>query len=134
MEVTAIYDWEGHLSTYQWDNMSVPIAEGNSHYQIIKDAIANNTCTVNEPIIEEVTAAYNRKGILSGYKWNHIFVPVPIDENKPFYRMVKKAIEDGSCIIKEPTPEEADKPISKIETVIFCIFFDQPWPHIKSPY
>jgi len=133
MEVKAIYDWDGNLSTYQWDNAFVPIAEGNRDYRRIKDAIANGTCIVNEPTIEEVTAVYNRKGVLSGYKCNRIFVPVPIDESKPFYRMVKKAIEDGSCIIKEPAPKEADKLLLKIETIIFCIFFDQPWPHIKSP-
>lgn len=134
MEVTATYDWEGNLSGYQWDNMSVPIAEDNKDYQMIKEAIANDTCIVNEPTIEEVTAAYNRKGVLSGYKWNHIFVPVPTDESKPFYRMVKKAIEDNSCIIKDPAPEQADKPISNVKTIIFCIFFNQPWPHVKSPY
>jgi hypothetical protein len=106
MEVTALYDWQGNLSTYEWDNMSVPIAEGNRHYQIIKDAIANGTCIVNEPTIEEVTAAYNRKGVLSGYKWNHIFVPVPIDESKPFYRMVKRAIGNGSCITNSRYAEE----------------------------
>lgn len=134
MEVTAIYDWEGNLSTYQWDNMSVPIAEGNRHYRMIKDAIADGTCIINEPLIEEVTAAYDRKGNLSGYRWNHIFIPVPIDESRQFYRMVKRAIEDGSCIIKEPDPIQADKPVLKVETLIFCIFFDRPWPHLKSSY
>lgn len=116
MEITAVYDWTGNLSSYQWDNMFVPIAEGNGHYQKIKEAIASGGCIINEPTITEVTATYNRKGVLSGYKWNHIFVPVPIDISKPFYQMVNIAIGDGSCIIKEPSLEKADKSISKIET------------------
>lgn len=134
MEVLAMYDWQGNLSCYKLDNWFVPIADDNIKYQEIKESIANGSCIVNQPIIETVVATYNRKGFLSGYRWQNLFIPFPIDESKPFYQMVKKAIEDRTCTIEEPVSTESEKPIKKINKIIFCILFDQPWNHIKDTY
>ena len=134
MEVTAKYDWKGNLSGYRWGDMHVPIAEGNRHYQLIKEAIDNGTCLVNEPAIEEVTETYNEKGNLSGYRLGSIFVP--IDENNRLYQMVKKAIDNDTCRVNQFPPEDETLP----KSIIFCIFFDLPWHNIhdlfegKIPY
>ena len=134
MEVTAIYNLEGDFCAYLLDNKFIPIAPNNGDNLIIKRAIDDGSCILKEPIIEEIIATYNYKGVLSGYIWQHIFVPVPIDESKPFYRMVKTAIDNGSCFIKQPDSEKADRSALKVETIVFCIFFDRPWSHVKNVY
>ncbi|MEP0879932.1 hypothetical protein NDI49_00020 [Trichocoleus sp. ST-U3] len=131
MEVTPIYNWEGHLISYQQGNKFVPIADDNQEYQIIKEAIKNGTCIVKEPIIEEVTKTYDRKKNWSGYRWHGIFVP--IDENNYLYQIIDKAIKDNICIVNEPE-EEHNATSSKIKTIIFCVLFDQPWHRVEDFY
>jgi hypothetical protein len=127
MEVIAKYDWKGSLSGYKWGDMTVPIDKGNRDYQLIKQAIANGTCVVNEPAIEEVTAIYNQQGNLSGYRWNNIFVP--IDESNKLYHLIKEAIDNFSCKVNQLPSESKNL---HIESIIFCVFFDRPWYNIDD--
>jgi hypothetical protein len=130
MNVTAIYNWKGHLTGYKRNNTFIPIDEGNRDYQIIQEEIANGTCIVDEPEIGEVTETYNQQGNLSGYRWNGVYVP--IDENNRNYQLVKKAIEEDYCTVNKPFLDKSYVSALKIETIIFCPFFDQPWQHITD--
>ncbi len=132
MNVTAIYNWRGHLTGYRRDNTFIPIHEGNSDYQIIKQEIINGICIVNEPDLSEVTETYNQKGKLSGYRWNGIFVP--IDDNNRNYQVVKKAIQEGTCKVDKPKFENLNIQALKIKSIIFCVFFDQSWQHLTDYY
>ena len=132
MNVTAIYNWKGHLTGYKRDNAIIPIDEGNRDYQIIQEGIANGTCIVDEPELGEVTETYNHQGNLSGYRWNGLFVP--IDEENRNYQVVKKAIEEGNCTVKITIHERLNSYLPKIDAIIFCIFFNQPWQHITDCY
>jgi hypothetical protein len=132
MNVSAFYGWKGNLLGYTLDGMSVPIADGNRHYQMIKEAIQTGNCTIHEPVISEVVKIYNRRGNLSGYKWSGLFIP--IDERNKLYVLITAAINNGTCKVNEPNIELLDKEYKRIEKLVILIFFNRPWDHVSDIY
>lgn len=121
MRVVKQYNWKGELNAYIWNNSTVPIDCANGHYQMIIEAISKGTCTVEEPIITQVTKAYTEAGDHSGYFTQFGFLP--IDETNELYKLVKTSIENEICI--EIEPENICLP--QIKSIIACIVFDTPW-------
>jgi hypothetical protein len=131
MQVTRVYQWDGTVSSYQRGNSSIPCDPSNGDYREIEQAIVEGRCTVNDPIIERVVSAYNQRGRLSGYKWNGVFVP--IDTSNALYRLIKQSIDNGSCLVEEPSSNvNANEP--KTTSLVFAIILDSSWKHVKESY
>ena len=111
--------------------MCVPIDEKNRNYQELKEEIKKGACDVQEPVISQVTKAYTEKGVLSGYLWDCGFVPC--DDSNRVYNLIMEAIHADQCVVNEPAAHIVDE-AEKVEAIIFCIFFDQPWLGVDSVF
>jgi hypothetical protein len=131
MIVEAQYNWRGELNSYRRENSFIPLDPRNSDFHQIQVALDQGTCEVVEPELGIVHKAYDRNQQLSGYLTRFGFVP--IDQDNYLYRLIKEQITDGRCSISDSSGNTVEVP-SKLERLVLCTIFDQPWPHLRGPF
>lgn len=118
--------WNGKLSGYLWDGMTVPIARGNSHFQAIRKAIHDGTCIVVEPTFGKIHRGVDRHGNPSGFRTRFGFVPDY--KHSHLLRLINAQLADGSCEVAEPPIET--QAARRYETLVLTTILAQPWPGI----
>jgi len=132
MRVEAQYNWKGILIGYNRDGSSVPIDPANRDYQEIQTKIAEGQCEIIEPILGQVNRGYDRHGKHSGFHTRFGFVPA--QQENVLFRLIEKQLKDGRCSIEEDSKKETQIVKPKISSLIFCVLFEEPWPHVAADF
>ena len=131
MFIEAQYNWLGELTFYRQENTFIPCDPNNSDFKRIQMAISQGACEVVEPKLGVVCEAYDRKQEFSGYVTRFGFAS--IDQDNRLFRLVKEQIANGTCSIAESSRKPVEAEL-KIDKLLLCTFFEQPWPHLTGPF
>ncbi|CRQ84081.1 hypothetical protein PAERUG_E15_London_28_01_14_06243 [Pseudomonas aeruginosa] len=126
--VTKVYSWRGVHVAYQANSSWIPCAEGNRHFQTLRERIANKICEEVEPHITCATKVYSSDGRVTGYDWDGGFIPH--ESQNHLFQLLRAAIESGVCRVNEPLVVDAR--ISKIDSLIFCVVLERGWQHLAG--
>lgn len=132
MKVEAKYNWRGELVGYRRDNSHIPLDYSNTDFREIQDAISSGHCKVDEPTLGNITRAFDRNGICSGY--NTAFGFVSTQNDSRLTKLIAEQIDDGRCvIINAPEPLCIDESL-KVFALNFCVMLERPLPHITAEF
>lgn len=127
-EVELSYDWKGRRRSYQVGNTYIPIAAGNSHFEILRNLIEEGKCNTADPKITFARPTFGKHGELTGYDTNVGFIPSNLGH--PLLKQIQ-----NNFPVPENESDESKTPQAgmRIEKLIFTIAFDRTWPNLDEP-
>lgn len=90
----------------------------------------DGSITINEPIITQVSMAYNKKGVFNGYLFNGMYIPK--DQNNNLCKIIETAIAKGECTIEDNAKTNSGDFL--ISELVNCIVFPDPWEIVKNSF
>ena len=128
--VEACYDWKGNIFQYRRGPTWIPVDAGNRRYQEIIGSIAAGTCQVVNPRFEKALETHSKDGRITGYLCESGFVP--LQTGNAVYAILKKQIDDGTCLVTAPPSVAQMTPEAQIEEFQVAVVFERRWPELDG--